>query len=56
MYGGDTYEKLNGRIATLAGELMAETLAYFERGAVPRSPQDRAEGETLTVIPEDLLA
>lgn len=53
---GDTYEKINGRIATLAGELMAETLAYFERGAVPRIPQDRAEGETLPVIPENLLA
>jgi methionyl-tRNA formyltransferase len=56
VHRGDTYEKLNGRIATLAGELMAETLAFFERGAVPRTPQDRAAGETLTVIPEDLLA
>ena len=35
---------------------MADTLAYFERGAVPRTPQDRTEGETFTVIPEDLLA
>jgi methionyl-tRNA formyltransferase len=52
---GDTYEAINGRIATLAGELMAETLAFFERGAVPREPQDRALGETFTVIPEDLL-
>jgi methionyl-tRNA formyltransferase len=56
VYRGDTYEKINGRIATLAGELMAETLGYFERGAVPRSVQDRTEGETFTVIPEDLLA
>ncbi len=53
---GDTYESINGRIARLAGELMADTLAYFERGAVPRTPQDRTEGETFTVIPEDLLA
>lgn len=52
----DTYEKINGRLATLAGELMAETLSYFERGAVPRSPQERTAGETLTVIPEELLA
>ena len=34
---------------------MVETLGFFERGAVPRTPQDRAEGETYTVIPEDLL-
>ena len=53
---GDTYEQINGRIATLAGELMAETLGYFERGVVPRTQQDRAEGETFTVIPEELLA
>jgi methionyl-tRNA formyltransferase len=56
VYCGDTYESINGRIATLAGELMAETLAYFERGAVPRTAQERGEGETFTVIPEDLLA
>jgi methionyl-tRNA formyltransferase len=56
VYRGDTYEKINARIATLAGELMAETLGYFERGAVPRAPQDRTEGETFAVIPEDLLA
>ncbi len=56
VYRGDTYETINGRIATLAGELMAETLAFFERGAVPRIPQDRNEGETFTVISEDLLA
>jgi hypothetical protein len=34
---------------------MAETLAFFERGAVPREPQDRTQGETYTVIPEELL-
>jgi len=56
VYHGDTYEKINARIAALAGELMAETLGYFERGAVPRSPQDRAVGETFIAIPEDLLA
>jgi methionyl-tRNA formyltransferase len=52
---GDTYESINGRIATLAAELMAETLGFFERGAVPREPQDRTEGETMPVIPEELL-
>jgi methionyl-tRNA formyltransferase len=56
VHRGDTYESLNGRVATLAAELMAETLAFFERGAVPRDPQDRAQGETFTVIPEELLA
>jgi methionyl-tRNA formyltransferase len=55
VYRGDTYETINGRIATLAGELMAETLTFFERGAVPREPQDRTQGETMTVIPEALL-
>jgi methionyl-tRNA formyltransferase len=55
VHRGDTYESINGRIATLAGELMAETLAFFERGAVPREPQDRTQGETYTVIPEELL-
>lgn len=53
---GDTYESLNARLATLGGELMAETLAFFERGAVPREPQDRTQGDTFTVIPDDLLA
>ena len=53
---GDTYETINARLAELAGELMAETLGYFERGAVPRAPQERAEGETLPGISEELLA
>ena len=51
-----TPTKINGRVATLAGKLMAETLGCFERGAVLRSPQDRTEGETFAVISEDLLA
>ena len=55
VHPGDTYETLNGRIATLGGELMAETLGFFERGAVPREPQDRTQGETMPVIPEELL-
>jgi methionyl-tRNA formyltransferase len=53
---GDTYEQINGRLAVLAGEMMAETLGYFERGAVPRTPQDRTQGETLREIPGELLA
>ena len=53
---GDTYEQINGKLAVLAGEMMAETLGYFERGAVPRTPQDRTQGETLREIPGELLA
>ena len=53
---GDTYERINGKLAVLAGEMMAETLGYFERGAVPRTSQDRTQGETLREIPGELLA
>jgi hypothetical protein len=43
-------------VLTLAGELMAETLALFRAGEVEAMPQDPAVGETLRVIPPDLLA
>ena len=52
---GDTYESLNYRIAGLSGELMANTLNLFSQGDPPRRPQDLAVGETLRVIPEELL-
>jgi methionyl-tRNA formyltransferase len=51
----DTYESLCSRVAILAAELMAETLRFFERGDVPRVPQERDKGETFEVIPDDLL-
>jgi len=51
----DTYESLNARIATLSGELMAESLAYLANGEAPREPQDPNIGETFKVIPDDLL-
>ncbi|MFT3893058.1 MAG: formyltransferase family protein [Anaerolineales bacterium] len=51
----DTYESLNARIATLAAELMAESLTYLANGEAPREPQDRNVGETFKVIPDDLL-
>lgn len=51
----DSYESLNSRVAILAGELMAEALAAFSKGDVPRSPQDTSQGETLRVIPDELL-
>jgi methionyl-tRNA formyltransferase len=53
---GDTYESLVRRVLTLAGELMAETLALFRAEEVEAMPQDPAVGETLRVILPDLLA
>lgn len=55
VYRNDTYESLNARIATLSGELMAESLTYLANGEAPREPQDRNSGETFKVIPDDLL-
>jgi len=55
VYHQDTYESLNARIAILAGELMAESLAYLANGDAPRAPQDRNVGETYKVIPDDWL-
>lgn len=52
----DTYESLCARVATLAGELMAETVAALTAGEAPRMPQEQGVGETLKVIPDDLLA
>lgn len=52
----DTYERLVRRTLTLAGELMAETLALFAAGDVAGRPQDPAAGETHRVIPPELLA
>lgn len=55
VYRGDTYESINYRIATLAGELMAEAVGSLLNGNPPRTPQDPDIGETFKVIPEDLL-
>lgn len=55
VYREDSYESLNYRIGILAGELMAESLAAIISGEVPRIPQDPDAGETLRVIPDDLL-
>jgi methionyl-tRNA formyltransferase len=55
VYHRDTYESLNYRIALLSGELMAESLKYLEKGEAPRTPQDSNAGETLKVIPDELL-
>lgn len=56
VYRGETYEQIVRRVLTLSGELMAETLAMLEAGPVETIPQDPAVGETLRVIPPELLA
>jgi methionyl-tRNA formyltransferase len=53
---GESYEQIVRRVLTLSGELMAETLVLLEGGAAHAMPQDLAEGETLRVIPPELLA
>ena len=55
VYKDDSYESLNYRIALLAGELMAESLQAITAGKAPRTPQNPEAGETLRVIPDDLL-
>ena len=55
VYRSDTYESLNGRVAVLAAELMVRALRAFTEGDVPRTPQPKEEGETLRVIPDELL-
>lgn len=52
----DTYQSLNARVATLAGQLMMEAVSAIGAGNPPRTPQDPEAGETYRVIPEDLLA
>jgi methionyl-tRNA formyltransferase len=55
VHSGDTYEQLVQRMLTLSGELMAETVGLFRAGTVEARPQDPNIGETLRVIPPDLL-
>jgi methionyl-tRNA formyltransferase len=52
---GETYEQIVRRILTLSGELMAEALVLLEVGEVVKIPQDKVIGETLRVIPPELL-
>jgi methionyl-tRNA formyltransferase len=52
---GDTYERIVRRMLTLAGELMADTLALFAAGSVQGTPQETGS-EPLQVIPPELLA
>jgi methionyl-tRNA formyltransferase len=55
VHRGETYEHIVRRVLTLSGELMAETLALFENGKLKATPQDPNIGETLRVIPPELL-
>ena len=55
VYRQDTYESLNYRIGILSGTLMAAALKMIEAGNAARLPQKREDGETLKVIPDDLL-
>ncbi len=53
---GESYEQIVRRVLTLSGELMAEALMLVEGGAARARAQDLAAGETLRVIPAELLA
>ena len=53
---GEGYEQIVRRVLTLSGNLMAEALELLERGTVQARPQDPEMGETLRVIPPELLA
>ena len=53
---GESYEQIVRRVLALSGNLMAEALEGLVEGALQASPQDPAMGETLRVIPLELLA
>ncbi|MCP4542119.1 MAG: hypothetical protein GY832_33765 [Chloroflexi bacterium] len=55
VYRKDTYESLVRQVLTLSGELMAETLKLLDAGKVQAISQDTTVGETLRVIPPELL-
>lgn len=55
VFRNDSYESINYRIAILAGELMAESIASLAAGNAKSTPQDLNVGETFRVIPDDLL-
>jgi methionyl-tRNA formyltransferase len=56
VYQGERYEQIVRRVLTLSGELVAEALTLVKGGTARPSPQDTAAGETLRVIPPELLA
>lgn len=56
VHRGQRYEAVERAMLTLAGALMAEALALLAEGPVRAVTQDPSEGETLRVIPSELLA
>lgn len=56
VHRGDTYEQIVRAVMTLSGVLMADALRTLGEGEVETTLQDPIEGETLRVIPPDLLA
>ena len=56
VHRGATYEYLVRQVITLSGELMAETLDMIQAGEVQVTRQDTSVGETMRVIPPELLA
>jgi methionyl-tRNA formyltransferase len=56
VHRGETYEQIVRRVLTLSGHLMAEALEGLARGSLHASPQEPKAGETLRVIPPELLA
>ena len=53
---GEGYEQIVRRVLTLSGHLMAEALEGLLDGTLKASPQDTEMGETLRVIPPEILA
>jgi methionyl-tRNA formyltransferase len=52
---GEDYEQIVRRVLTLSGELTAEALEGLAEGWLQARPQDPEVGETLRVIPPELL-
>jgi methionyl-tRNA formyltransferase len=56
VHRGATYEQIVRVVLTVSGVLMAEALRKLSEGDVETIRQDPSEGETLRVIPPELLA
>lgn len=55
VHRGETFERIHRRVLTLSGELMAEGLEMIGNGTAQPTPQDLSVGETLRVIPPELM-
>jgi folate-dependent phosphoribosylglycinamide formyltransferase PurN len=56
VHRGEEYERIVRRVLTLSGNLMAEAIEGLAGGSLKARPQDPDVGETLRVIPPELLA